>query len=180
MKRRTAEDPSALPAALDLLAGDLDWDWMEAPANPALLGSLKQAVLRQHTAWRMVSRSSRPAKTLALLANNHDPTVRCLVARHRDTPAPVLERLAGDPHSDVRQAVAGNPNVPSKILERMLQDQDREVTREAVRNPALPRAALAMWQLAGQGYEPFARPVTGIGPGSYIKVEGRRLQIVLK
>ena len=61
--------------------------------------------------------SQMPAETLEKLASDSRSTVRCLVAKHRNTPARALEGLAEDDYWSTRLGVCKNRNTPARVLE---------------------------------------------------------------
>jgi hypothetical protein len=87
VRRAVASNPATLPATLDRLAGDEDWEVDRAVAgNPATL-----------------------ADTLDRLADYTEWETRCAVACHPATRPATLDRLAGDEDEMVSRAVAGHP-----------------------------------------------------------------------
>jgi len=58
-----------------------------------------------------------PQETLAILATDENPGVRCRVAENPNTSQELLKILATDEYSSVRYWVAQNPNYKKQILE---------------------------------------------------------------
>jgi hypothetical protein len=110
-----AQGPATLPATLDRLAGDAQWE-------------VRCAVAR--------NLSTLPA-TLDWLADDARWEVRRAVAGNPATPSSTLDRLAGDAHWAVRRAVAGHPATPPATLDRLAGDEDGAVRRAVARNPAI-------------------------------------------
>jgi hypothetical protein len=78
-------------------------------------------------------------QTLALLAREQEPAIRCAVARHPQTPAKVLKKLI-DHSTDaaVRRAVASNPHISIKLLRRLAGDSEASVRVAAAHHPHAP------------------------------------------
>jgi hypothetical protein len=77
--------------------------------------------------------------TLAFLAREQEPAIRCAVARHPRTPGKVLKKLA-DTHADpaVRRAVASNPHLSIKLLRRLAGDSEAAVRIAVAHHPHAP------------------------------------------
>ena len=69
-----------------------------------------------------------PTETLASLATDEDPDVRCCVARNPNTPTETLASLATDEDYGVRYWVARNPNTPEDIL-IMIKSKDYQLNK---------------------------------------------------
>lgn len=82
-------------------------------------------------------------ETLAWLAHDQAPSIRCAIARLRQTPAKVLKKLI-ETSSDasVRRAVASNPYTPPKLLRRLAEDSEAAVRQAVAHHPHIPLEVL--------------------------------------
>lgn len=63
-----------------------------------------------------------PPSILRILAEDHDPRVRMVVAGVRRVGDVILRLLAADPNSSVRRAVAFNAKAPRDVVEKLAKD----------------------------------------------------------
>lgn len=90
-------------------------------------------VIREYPAMRewIPHNKTAPLTVLRILAEDHDPRVRMVVAGVRRAGDVILRLLATDVDSSVRRAVAFNAKAPGDVLETLVQDSYEHVAAPA-------------------------------------------------
>lgn len=126
------------------MSSERSWLAAKDPRTPTaqLIGFARLRVQPGEDGWDVRSAAietpSLPVDVLNALADDHNSSVRCFVARNPSTPKSTLLTLSRDPDADVRSYVGNTPHTPPEILTQLARDPAPEVRHSVGVNPGSP------------------------------------------